>query len=149
MENSHVVWWVQICPVPECWAHQVKKGGRWSDASITPRAYSKSLISGCFSWSRFSNFISSKTPSANYLNLLIDQSFSINELLLISDGMGMFQNDNVRIHQAHIVKDGLSESKTSFSQMDRPPQWRPHLNPAEILIPLLCHGKPLTCRHQS
>lgn len=29
-----VMWWVQIYPVPEWWAHQDRKKGRWCDASI-------------------------------------------------------------------------------------------------------------------
>ena len=36
MEEGHVVWWVQIDPVPEWWVHQGKKRGRWSDAPIMP-----------------------------------------------------------------------------------------------------------------
>ncbi len=33
--EGHVVWWVQIYPVPEWWAHQGKKRGGWSNAYVT------------------------------------------------------------------------------------------------------------------
>ena len=48
MEEGHVVWWVQIYPVPEWWAHQGKKRGRWSDAPIMPSAYCTSLWGQCY-----------------------------------------------------------------------------------------------------
>ncbi len=48
MEEGHVVWWVQIYPVPEWWAHQGKKRGRWSDAPIMLSAYCTSLWGQCY-----------------------------------------------------------------------------------------------------
>ncbi len=64
MEEGHVVWWVQIYPVPEWWVHQGKKRGGWSDAPIIPSAYRTSLWGQCYDlWmlqlvrSRFSNIM--------------------------------------------------------------------------------------------
>ena len=67
MEEGHVVWWVQIYPVPEWWGHQGKKRGRWSDAPIMPSVYCTSLWGQCYDLgllqllrSRFSNIMCPK-----------------------------------------------------------------------------------------
>ncbi len=67
MEEGHVVWWVQIYPVPEWWAHQGKKRDGWIDAPIMPSAYRTSLWGQCYDLgllqlvrSRFSNVMCPK-----------------------------------------------------------------------------------------
>ena len=64
MEEGHGVWWVQIYPVPEWWAHQGKKRGGWSDAPIMPSVCCTSLWGQGYDlgllqlvWSRFSNMM--------------------------------------------------------------------------------------------
>ena len=47
LEEGHLVWWVQIYPVPEWWVYQRRKRGRWSDTPIMPSAYCISLWGQC------------------------------------------------------------------------------------------------------
>ena len=47
-KKGHVVWWVQIYPVPEWWAHQGQKRGWWSDAPIMPNAQRTSQWGQCY-----------------------------------------------------------------------------------------------------
>lgn len=41
--EDHVLWWVQIYPIPAWWAHQGRKRGAWTDSSIIPSANCTSL----------------------------------------------------------------------------------------------------------
>ena len=81
--KSHVVWWVQIYPVADWWAHQRKKRARRSDAPIMPGAYRTRLWGSCcdLGWiqlvrSGFSNVTwLCYQRHIHYLNILKDQVF--------------------------------------------------------------------------
>ena len=73
-----------------------------------------------------------KIRSHDYLNKPNHQVLAINRCIFCPDGLSIFQDDNVRIHQAQVVKHWFREQETSFSCPDWSPQ-SPDLNSTENL----------------
>jgi hypothetical protein len=69
--------------------------------------------------------------SADYLDIL-GNHVHLSMDFYFYDVTGIFQDDNDRIHRAHVVQSWLSEHEGSFHQMVWPPQ-SPDLNPIENL----------------
>ena len=104
MEKGHVVWWVQIYPVPEGWAHQGKKKGRWSDTPTIKPCGRSVMIWGCFGWS---GPVCATLIQVSRLHKYTEwPGFSIHGFIyfFFPDDTDTFQNDNTTIHQAQIVE---------------------------------------------
>lgn len=112
-----------IYPVPEWWVRQGKKKGRWNGAPITGQGYGPSaVIWGCCrsSGPGSETFRAQSKRSADYLNMN-DQVFPSSGFFFLDD-TDIFQDNEARMHQAHILKEWFRENETSFSHKAWPPQ---------------------------
>ena len=74
---------------------------------------------------------SNRMKSQEYLNIIGDHVHPSMDFYF-PDGSGIFQEDNTRIHQTHVVQDWFRDHEGSFSHMEWPPQF-PDLNLIENL----------------
>ena len=91
------------------------------------------MIWGSFTWSGLGSvtLCSNRMKSQKYLNILGDYVHPSIDFYF-PDGSGIFQDDNARIHLAHVVQDWFRDHEGSFSHMEWPSP-SPELSPIENL----------------